>query len=978
MDTTSIGTLFGNIPAKINSVLGPLQQPVSAAPFSKDASLDSGDKPLQVFGTPITLGASLTAKVATAAANAVPGDPFGDGSLAPVANNTYTSLTIDGEIHGSGSGSGQQGVLKFSLDASAKASFSYAHYLPVPNKTNNQDTTLLSAFTSLATSTTLPQLANLKSLAPGEVLDLSAAFGVDFNLKATYGAEANIAGTFDLLAQLSEDLALPFTAHVALAVSAAFGFSLADTFRYTVARAGLAHDPNWVRIRLAREHQNRISFALAINLSIDYDATSGAQMLLDKAFALIPTSSTIDTLKEISALPANWDEFKQQITDEAAKVVGRLVDDTGWKELVAASPEIQQLVAGANKVVTLYNGIDAKVQSIIEELIAKLDDAGLTKLRPIIDKVAALDVDNIDLKSLLTESQQDVVHWIEVLSGRSIEELVITGKVKEALTRAKTLAAKIQPFLTGDAESKAAIAAINSVLQKSGAAGLVAWLQKNATSVQALQAAGDKAVGDVVRRLVGKGLDQISPADVARIQKLAADLNKILNAPQVLHDKLQNGIKKLKGSIGFNVSIELSRVSEHSAVVDIEIDPSNAGVVAAVKNNLTSGDVGHFLSDLSHIKPNNGDAPEYPYFIREVILKSSHVRTSARSTVVAFLGFSLATQESSIAESSVTVTGGGTAASSREATYSGGASITRADGSVTAVGAAFIRVDAKGPGTDVNAAYDDVTPVLSLTYSRQDSKTTKSDVESLRTLLLDFGLTQPVMSVTLESLAGKQTNFAMAIELPQAAVTALIQQDANERLWQNDALNAAHRWFSDPDRVSGLEAQTGREMASVVVNAAFRDHWTDFMGPDTPGDKFLKVRDQLGINLFKIAPGKGVNPDYGAVRDLLGRRAFASNGFTNYDANPGSSTPDDLAKATHASARLFTTLQTQWQPPLFNFWLVLARLLRIDESLVTSGRGLITLRSRADSNGDWVPVMDPVVLTEINPTPLKNNWFVNT
>jgi hypothetical protein len=977
MDTTSIGTLFGNIPAQINAALGPLQGPVSAAPFSKDASLESGDKSLQLFGTPITLGASLKATVATAAANAVPRDPFGDGSLQPVANSTYTSLTIDGEIHGSGSGSGQQGVLKLSFDASANASFSYAHYLPVPNTTNNQDTTLLSAFTSLAKSTTLPQLADLKSLAPGEVLDFSAAFGVDFNLKASYGADANIQGTFDQLATLSEDIALPFTAHVSLAVSAAFGFSLSDTFRYTVARAGLTHDPDWVRIRLAREHQDRISFALAINLSIDYDATSGAQMLLDKAFALIPTSSAIDTLKEISALPANWDQFKQQISDEAVKVVGRLVDNTGWKELVAASPEIQQLVAGANKVVTLYNGIDAKVQSIIEELIAKLDDAGLAKLRPIIDKVAALDVNNIDLTSLLTESQQDVARWIEVLSGRSIEELVITGKVKEALTKAKTLAAKIQPFLTGDAESKAAISAINSVLQKSGAAGLVAWLQKNATSVQALQAAGDKAVGDVVRRLVGKGLDQISPADVARIQKLAADLNKLLNAPQVLHDKLQNGIKKLKGSIGFNVSIELSRVSEHSAVVDIEIDPSNAAVVAAVKNNLTAGDVGHFLSDLSHITPKNSDAPEYPYFIREVILKSRHVRTAAMSTVVSFLGFSLATQESSIAESSITVTGGGTQAPSREATYSGGASVTRSDGSVTAEGAAFIRVDAKGAGTDVSAAYDDVTPALRLTYSRQDLKTTQSDVDSLRTLLFDFGLNQAATSVTFASLANKQTNFALAIELPEAAVTALIQQDANARLWQNDALNAAHRWFSDPDQANGLEAKKGKEMASVVVNAAFRDHWTDFMGPDTPGDKFFGVRNQLGINLFDTQP-KRVNPDYGAVRGLLGGRAFASNGFSNYDASPGSSTPGDLAKVTRASARLFTTLQTQWQPPLFNFWLVLARLIRIDESLVTAGRGLITLRSRADSNSDWVPVMDPVVLTEINPTTLKTNWFVNT
>ena len=966
MDTTSIGNLFGSIPAKINDALGPLEATVATTPpYEKDISLDTGNKSLELFGTPISVDAKLTAKVQAGAVTAV---PFADDQI--TVDGTYASLQIAGSITASGSASGQEGPVKLSAQGSVNASFGYQHYLPVDGSR-----TRLAAFIDLAKTTNLPQLADPASIVKGEVLDFKSAFGVDFGLKATYGADVDIAGTFELIEQLTDGMSFPFTAHAALAVSAAFGFALDDTMRYSVGRVGLTDNhADWVRIRVTRDNKQTITFSVAINLTIDYDATSGAQMLLDKAFALIPTPKVIKTMEEVSALAAgDWNTFKQTISDEAAVVVGRLVDDTGWKNLVAASPAINELISASNKIVTLYNGIDDKVRSIFEKLISKLNATELGKLQPVIKKVAAIDVDNLDLKSLLNQQEQDIVHWIEVLSGQNLEELVITNDVKQGLTRAVTLAKQIETFLNGGG-ADAAVAEVNAILNKSGATALVAWLQKNATSVQALQNAGDAAVGDLVRRLVGKALNAITPADVERIQKFATELNNILTAPQKLHDKLQKGIQKLKGSIGFNVSLELTRVSEHSAILDVEINPKNGAVVSAVKSALRGGDVRKFLAALNAIKPADENAPDYPYLIREALLTSRHIRTTAMSTVVAFLGFTDQTRETALVESTISIQGGGTANPRREATYNGGVAVRRFDGAVTSEGSAWIRIAATGPGTDTDAAYDaPVKPALRLTYTRQDPKTDATDVSALRQLLLDFAITTDLDKVTADALQGKQSNLALAFELPATAVNALIANDADG--WDKDARNAAHRWFADPDRASTLEAGRGRDMAAVVLDPSFGKHWTDFLGV-TPGDKFFEAdqnKEFGGIQIFNHGGPKTINPDYVALGHLLARRSYAAKGFASYSADPSATSPRDLVSAATQAARLFDTLQSQWQPPLFNFWLVLARLLRQPSDVMAGGRGLITLRTRDDANSDW-GAPTSWVLDPINTSVLKS-WF---
>src|SRR5699024_5141552 len=106
------------------------------------------------------------------------------------------------------------------------------------------------------------------------------------------------------------------------------------------------------------------------------------------------------------------------------------------------------------------------------------------------------------------------------------------------------------------------------------------WLSQNATSLDAIQSSGDAAIQKLVAKAVGKTLGDTMPKDIQAVQDWA---KKLLAQWDALSAKLTAAAKFLKGSLGFNVSLEYSRVSEVSAVLDFEVDPANAAAVNAVR-----------------------------------------------------------------------------------------------------------------------------------------------------------------------------------------------------------------------------------------------------------------------------------------------------------------------------------------------------------------------------------------------------------
>jgi hypothetical protein len=931
--STSIGNVFGKIQTVLNDVTD-LEKPLSADGFEKALSLDTGSHTLQVFDTPVAVQASAEAKVQIFKNDEVPESPFGATPLKVAADQRYTALTVGGKLTASAGLSASPGVLNVSATASTKTSFSYAHYLPLPATMSRLD-----AFLALGASSTLPQLADVKTLRPGEVLDFGGLLNVDFGLQAKYGAQADVNG--DLLSMVTVlsgvaggTLTLPFKLHVGFTASAALGFSLYESMKLTVGAAATTKD-DFVRMRLEREHRSRIAFGIVIDLTIAYDAKAGAQALIDKAFALIPKVKAIETLKTVAKAPADWEAFKAQITGEAASVVGRLLNDTHWKDALEESDAVKTLTGAAKKIVDAYAGIDAKVQSIIEEVIARLDDAGLAKVKPILTKIAGLNA--ADLMSLLPAEGKDVVHWIEVLTGQDIEELIISSNIEKELARAVDGAKKINAFLDGGA-SAAVLKEIHALLDKSGASALVAWLKKNATSVASLEAAADTAISDWVKRIVGKELDQIGEADVEKIQAFAAKLDQLLNMPQTLQNRLTAATSKLKGTIGFSAAAEISRVSEWTAIVDVEIDPKNDEAAAASKQ-LLHGRFGDFLKALN-------DIDKTAYFIHEILLTSRRVRTSAATTVAAFLRFNLAESETAIDESTISIRVDDTGNNVRDALYVGGTVVRRSLNDSIAESAAWVRMPATGPGTSLDAPYSATAPGLRLTYAREDDDASDKTRDSIRRLLGELSFASAVAAVPGSDQ--KQTRFSLQLEFDGVALQALKENTA-ESEWNSDVLKAANRWLSDV----GTDAVQASVMANVVLDPEFKNLWPNFAG--VPSDVFVNadINQKFGPRLL-IMPSKQFKPEFGPIRDLMSNRHNAFANFSAFSPTEAASTqPDVLLHCSRKAADLFRTGQTGSTPPLFNFWFVIRRLFRLNPDVFKKARMVATIRSRKTANDTW-------------------------
>lgn len=937
MADDTIQNLLGSLQAKIKD-LGGLEDPLSAGPIDKDLSVTTGDKTVKVFDVPVTIDASLEAKVAALAAGAVPDSPFGTGVLKALDGTQYTTLTIGGKITASGKVDTKVSTLAVSASGSAKADFSYKHFARFDSGTKRLD-----ALIKLATTSMLPQAADVQKLTDGELLDFAATLNVDFGLQATLGKEADVASVITILENLGGGISAPFKAHISFSANAAFGLSLYELTHLTVARAATTKD-GFVRIRLERVHRNRIAFGTTIDVSIAYDATAGPQALLDKVYALIPQPQVIETIKKIAAAPADWEDFKKQITGRAVDIVARLVDDTGWKDAAEASDTVKNLIALSKRIVDAYKGLDQKVQSVVEHVLARFTPDGLANVKPIIKQIAAIKPEEFKLTSLLDANgllpaqAQQVIHWIEVLTGEDVEELLVSGTVKEQLTRAVDAAKQILAFLDGGA-AKPVLDEIHKLLDETGVKGVVDWLSKNATDLATLQAKADKTIADFVTRLVGKAFDSLSDDDVKKIQTFAANVEKLLKAPEDLKAKLQKGINKLKGTVGFSTATEISRVSEWSAICDVEIDPKNNDAANATKLLLT-GAFADFLAKLNDASP---DA----FLIHEILFTSRHLRTSSATISFPFLGFHQETEERTISEETISVTEDDANNVLREGHYFGGAVIRRKIDTRSSEGGAWVRIAATGKQIDINALYDNVEPTMRLTYVREDTNTTDSSRQSIIDLLgeLSFG---PALVGVPKTLVGKQTRFSLEIEL-EADALAAFKDNNTEADWNDDVLNAAHRWFLDADRTNDQDKKAGPQMADIVRNDKdFRKLWVFF----PPNTDFV---NKFGTTLIDPTnANKNFKRQFGPLQDLMSLRHPVFVGFKNYDANKATSPdPGMLRKANKAASILFRTGEEGWQPPLFNFWFVLGRLKRVKADVLKNARLVTTIRSRANDNDNW-------------------------
>lgn len=932
MPQTSLGKFFDSglanrIEATVDKVVDDFTKPVGKDPFVvKSFSIDAGQPNISVFNTPVKLGAtaSLGLQILKDGTTVT---PFDDGvAIAAPKKTSFARLDIAAKLQASASGGGNAGTFAISGEGSVTAGLNYYHLYPVPQSQNR-----LVALIDAVSKTELPQMASLKDLEPGQVLHFDAMLNVDLGIKAKYGAEAGI----DEVVAITSDLSAPVQAHVQLTAEASLGFGLYEELSVTVARAGTRND-GWVRVRVARKHSNRITFGAAFTLAVSYDAAAGAQLILDKAFSQLQMPELVTTANQILSMATQpWSVIKTQLTQKASAAMVTLVGDMGWKDWVDGSDEVKNFLEAASWITGTYDKLEAKVQSIYDELIARLDDAGLAKVKAGLQKVIDFDP-NAQLDALIGDDADKVVQLIELLSGKDLEELVLSGSVAQGIKDAQAMAKKVLDTING--ASGKVTSFVQGLAQRTGVKSVVDFLKKFDTADE-LKAQGDAFISSTVEKLVGKALDQINDDDVKRLQAFLTKVQPVLIPSAALHQKLKTKVEKLKGEFTFSFSIEVSRVLETSAVADLEIDPSSSAAVSAARF-LTSGNIDDMLRALDNI--GDEDDLDKPFDIRQLVLTSRRVRTSATALFFSFVGMTR-TKQSRIEELTLTIEGGPNVANQRSALYAGGNVIRREDGAATAEGAAFVRIDAKSDVLDRDEPFAEAKSSIRLTYVREDRQTLQGELDSMRDLLAQTGFLPPGKSFDAPP-EGVPTRFALEIDLPEEAVAGLITDIAKEEEWNLDVRNAGHRWFSDKGVANKNDLQIGTDIAKVLKAAPFAQTWTK---STTTG--FINAMKTLGV--WDVIHHR-IQMKYLPLDIFIRNRSTRYGRYKGFKPLAGLK-PDDAAKATSLAATLFANGGIDWNLPLLNFWLVLARLSHKSPGTLAKGKGVATFRWRPSAQADW-------------------------
>jgi len=911
-----------------------LLEPVGTSAFAlQDVAVQAQKADLKVFDLTADLDAQSSAKVSISAAGTQVA-PF-DKAVPMTADSgkSYAVLHVDGKL--SGDLGGTITNIPLTISAGGSATFDYDHSLQVA-----ATETRAAALARLITTAQLPQFESLATMEPGEISSFQAALNLDLGIKATFGSSFDI----DQVVKLFEGLSGQFKASVRYSIEASLGWSLSDDMNVVVARAQTNND-GWVRIRIDRARKDSFTAGATFALQVDYDASSIGDAL-EKAFELSPLPRAIKALETIATL--SWDDVKTKLTDRISTELIELIAGTGWKEKAANSAEVTEALAAINTVVSTYNSIDTKVQQLWAALLMKVDAGPGSELRTTIDKIAALDPANPNLQQFLSPQAQKDLDLLESLTGKSIEQLLVGSNtaVLMAVDQAISYAQQLQRVIT-DTPTKVS-AALQQVAEKSGVKGVIEWLAANATSLDAIEKSGDAAITKLVSKAVGKALGATTPADVAKVQAWA---QKILAQWDALSAKLTAAAKFLKGTLGFNVSLEYSRVSEFSAVLDFELDPANKAAVDAVRAKLPSGSVRDMLAALDSI--DRDDSGSLPFTIRESILVSRHTRTGATTVLLSLLGLQKLQKVtgSRFDESIVKVTNAG-----REASYSGGFVQAVAAGSATSECGAWISTDATATTMSETEPYASAVRSMRLTFSRRDTKSTAEELGALRTLLDDLGFTQTA-GETLAAPDGAEISFTLDIALDAEAVK-LFAADDSEEDWNKDYRNAAFRLVKDDmitDRLASVGQPLGEVLAAVVATDDFGSTWVD-----TSMNKFVAVADTKGFaiggkSLRILDDRNAIIPPYVPIRMMITRRPRGLRALGSLRAALQSTSllESDFQKLSAGGAATFAdTSLPEWDNPMFNFWFVVARLVRMSKEgtdVLKSATGLATFRFRQSS-----------------------------
>ena len=875
------------------------------------------------------------------------------------------------------------GALSLSANLAGGGGLVYRHLRPGPAT----GTTRFDALTKLLTSSRPPALVSLDEVAESELHALESLVHLDFGLSAELGGDFDVKTDLAEVIDVFDGMSAELQVHVVYSLQASLGFSLYQQMQLAIGRFNVTRD-EWLRLRIQRLHRRELTLGAKLSLQANYDmAQRTFTALLDRILELDPTTELMSVLEDVQQLRADggWDAVRARLQQAVGSEVDEFLQDDVWRRWISDRDraEIDDFLNDLQEIVTAYDDLPEKIRSLWDALLASADLGPDSRILAALRQIAAIDPEQPSavLEEVLGDDWAPAIELLEVLAGRSLDDLLVGQKhdVATALRTGQKLAATAVEFIDGLPDR--AIALIQQFAERTGIEGTVAWLRQNATSLETLQQTlVNERIQRLVSRLLGKAWDTIDQDDLDRLGGWLDRIENVLQVKQTWEERIRGIIDRFEGELGFSLSLEISRLTESSALLDLEFDPTSSAVVRAVDQARTRGNARALLERL----PQADTMEQAGFRVRDAVFSSRRVRTSALSFIFSLFGtLQRRRQTTRTDEETIRVTQDG-GSLVRQGSYSGGvvqalaASGGRALANKRELGV-WLTLRAMGGGGDLSASYDQGLQAqeLRVTFSREDDDTDPEELQALDQLLFDLGFLLPG-SQRVASLSQNPiiTDFTVDLRFPEKAVAALFST-LDEPGWNADYLNACHRWLDEtlvPGKFKPTRDRDGRVLPAILERRDFQQHWldgADFLANfpqeelrvDVDGKTVsvpqVSTRTDRGVHVFRLAgigdlvfsrknglDGLGrarqiytdlaeTNPDPQALRRLAARFSTA---MANTAFKPGGG-PDVVFE--------------QWPSPLFNLWLILARLCRIDRSAIAGAKGLAVLRFKAKAEDDW-------------------------
>lgn len=890
------------------------------------------------------------------------------GDLAAPGKTSFADFRLAIAGGGGIEGSAEQGPLKISAKGALDAGIHYRHVLPVARKDPR-----LQAFGDLLGGTRPPQLLELRKLIDGEVHRLDATLHLDFGLEARAGKSFAIETSLELFDGLP---AKGLEASGEMALSAALGLSLYERMFLAVGRSG-----GMARIRLQRENERRLSFSAMMALQAQYDLGGGLAAVLEQALDQSPVPRLIDSLRTIAdpVAAGDWDQIRGRLTGRLADAVSELLDDTGWKQWVAGSAEVKQLLGLSQKILELYDGVGPTVHSFWDQLLGKADLGPSSKVRGLLTELGKLDESGFELEHLIDQSGQSrqLVEMIEAFSGKSLEEILVSSnaEIRRLLGKVATQARKALELFDLDEEI---VNKIREFAERTGIASSVEFLRKMPTTPQQLEAMASDRLKKLIERLAGKAWSRIRPSDLAKVKQWAQRVQALLDGAGNLEQEILDKIRSLKGEFGFSLGLEIGRVSTATALLDVDVKLSARKFVPKVERALTTAQVQALLEILGK-EANQSKSGALPFQLRECVFTSRRVRTSAVSFIFNLLGTfgeELGVSRR-IEESTLRVRQVGKQLR-RSATYAGGFQRTESWNKTTSETALWVEFEATDTASmpSLDGKYGkESSRTLRATYAREDRQTTASELTSLRKRLEDdLGFEGGDGIADVPSTV--QTRLTIDIRLPGEALSAFCAGVSSQKEWNRHYLSAARHWFHDrlADRTTSFHPTlpTGAVLDAFVTQVGeFQANWKkgvsdltrSLAGGLQPKEFALVIQGELSplevTPLWKVRPQRVFRRSFDPIHAVVRKRRVGFQEIakvaTALDGAGSSMTPAGYEQATRVFAggwKRATAFSPGWPTPTCGIWLLRSRLSEPDtRQLLRKATGSATLRWMQD--GAW-------------------------